>query len=327
MLSIIIPIYNGSKFIQRSYENILNQNLTDFEIIYVDNNSTDNSLELLNNLAANEQRIRIFKEEKQGAASARNKGIVNSRGDLIQFFDVDDYIVPGSLVKMISILRDYPDCYSIFGETRRVRELDLSESNRNIPNFEIIEPPGLGMKWAKNLNSIPGPSAFIHRKILFQQEESFNENLMLGEDAEFHIRLGLNYNLIKLDDIVHQYFRHSDSTVSKQNKVEEKVFTYWDRIVNAHLPYVIKNTVPVNFEKLVAKKVYGSIIKMLYLTKGLTKRSKLKKRLFKQIDQIPQPILFHIFSNIIILFPLKVVYKIYVYYIIKYHKLNLKDAH
>src|SRR5690606_37743245 len=95
---------------------ILNQNLADFEILYVDNNSKDASIEKINNIVRKDLRVQLLLETKQGAAPARNRGIENAKGDYVYMFDVDDEIYPGALNKMIAVLENYPDVSAVFGK-------------------------------------------------------------------------------------------------------------------------------------------------------------------------------------------------------------------
>lgn len=90
MVSIIIPIYNVEKYIDRGMKNILSQTYQDFEVILVDDGSTDGSPALCDAWAARYDQIRVFHKENGGSGSARNLGIENASGEYIYFFDIDD---------------------------------------------------------------------------------------------------------------------------------------------------------------------------------------------------------------------------------------------
>lgn len=97
MVSIIVCIYNVLKFIDRGVSNVLAQSYTDFELLLVDDGSTDGSLHRCQAWAARDRRIRVFHQDNQGSGSARNLGLENARGEYICFYDVDDEIPPGLL--------------------------------------------------------------------------------------------------------------------------------------------------------------------------------------------------------------------------------------
>jgi len=102
-VSIIMPVYNGAEFLKRSIESVSKQTLKDLELICVDDGSTDNSLEVLNDLSNQHDFINIITQENAGAGSARNNGIKNSKGEYIAFLDADDeFFDDDALEKMVN---------------------------------------------------------------------------------------------------------------------------------------------------------------------------------------------------------------------------------
>jgi len=98
-ISIIIPCYNSAKFVSRAIESVIDQTFQDWEILLVNNNSTDNTQEVLEKYAhLYPQKIRVFQESKKGAPLARNKGLTEAKGDWVQFLDADDEILPDKLM-------------------------------------------------------------------------------------------------------------------------------------------------------------------------------------------------------------------------------------
>ena len=93
-ISIIMPIYNAEIYLEESVNSILNQNFEDFELICIDDGSTDNSLAILNEISKKDSRLRVISQKNLGAGAARNKGIKESLGEYICFIDSDDYVIP-----------------------------------------------------------------------------------------------------------------------------------------------------------------------------------------------------------------------------------------
>lgn len=91
-LSIIIPIYNSEKYINNCINSIINQKGIKFEVLLIDDGSTDNSSQICDNYAQLDTRIKVFHKENGGVSSARNLGIENSRGKWITFIDSDDWL-------------------------------------------------------------------------------------------------------------------------------------------------------------------------------------------------------------------------------------------
>ena len=92
--------YNAEEFIDESINSLLNQTLSDIELVCVNDGSKDNSLRMLENFSKNDPRIKIIDQENQGCGAARNKALDNANGDYIYFFDPDDYLVPDALEKL-----------------------------------------------------------------------------------------------------------------------------------------------------------------------------------------------------------------------------------
>ena len=100
MLSIIIPVYNSEKYLEECLNSVLNQTLKDIEIICVNDGSTDNSLKILENIAAQDLRVRIINQENKGQGNARNAGLEAANGDYVGFVDSDDFISPDFYEKL-----------------------------------------------------------------------------------------------------------------------------------------------------------------------------------------------------------------------------------
>ena len=95
--SIIVPVYNVEKFLRESLDSIVAQTLKDFEVICVNDGSTDNSLEILNEYANNDSRIKVISQENQGQGVARNNAIDIAQGEYLLFVDPDDFIESNTL--------------------------------------------------------------------------------------------------------------------------------------------------------------------------------------------------------------------------------------
>lgn len=104
MISVVIPCYNSEEFVARAIESVLKQTYNEYEIILVNNNSSDNTINLLNDYwKAKPEVIKIFNEYKKGAPAARNKGLYEAKGEWIQFLDADDELLPEKLENQIAI--------------------------------------------------------------------------------------------------------------------------------------------------------------------------------------------------------------------------------
>ncbi|MFW2439118.1 MAG: glycosyltransferase family 2 protein [Arenicellales bacterium] len=108
LVSVIIPAFNAATTIKRTIQSVLAQTYPHFEILVIDDGSSDGTSDVVNNLAAGDERIKLLQQENQGVAAARNFGIRNARGDYIAPLDADDLWLPDKLEKQVAVMREGP---------------------------------------------------------------------------------------------------------------------------------------------------------------------------------------------------------------------------
>ena len=140
IVSVIIPVYQGDRFLADAIESVLNQTYTNYEIIVVDDGSTDNSLEVLDPYF---DKIRYVFQENQGVAAARNRGIQIARGELIAFLDQDDFWLPDKLALQVACFEAKPELGIVHCGWRRVdrggKPLGNVEPWHQAPNLNLEE--------------------------------------------------------------------------------------------------------------------------------------------------------------------------------------------
>ena len=97
LVSIILPVYNAEKFLNKCVQSILNQTYKNFELLIINDGSKDNSLQICQELAKTDNRIRVFDKQNGGCSTARNMGIENASGEYFTFIDPDDYMLPAHI--------------------------------------------------------------------------------------------------------------------------------------------------------------------------------------------------------------------------------------
>ena len=122
-VSVILPFYNAEKTIGKAIQSIIGQTFSDFELLLVDNNSTDSSLKIAEKLATRHQQIRIIHEEKQGVAYAMNTGIAKASGQYIARMDADDVAHPERLKQQIGFMRKNPEIGLVGSKVKYVSEM------------------------------------------------------------------------------------------------------------------------------------------------------------------------------------------------------------
>ena len=196
-ISIIIPIYNSSKYLKECLDSIINQSYKNWEAVCVNDGSTDNSLEILDQYAAIDKRIKVYTKENGGAASARNFALNNiNNADWISFVDSDDYISPLMYQEIISELSKYHN------EIEYVRLFSKKTNKRKIEN---VDYKGVKSKLFTcyeyfSFADVGGfmSSLFIRSSIVQDNNIRFNEAMRVLEDQEFSIKCALNSRTLML---------------------------------------------------------------------------------------------------------------------------------
>lgn len=198
--SIIIPMYNVEKYIKICVDSILGQTFQDFEVIIVDDVSTDNSYEICKKLYGDNEKIRLFSQEKnQGQGPARNIGLKNARGEYIFFVDSDDAIIPNALEKLYKTtkIQDNIDAIHIKGWYRieqdddkplNVKKFNLRwEKNPNVGFLTENIPRRLAENWATNRIVGFVCNTIYKRDFLLKNEIEFPDVHCYVEDQILHL--------------------------------------------------------------------------------------------------------------------------------------------
>lgn len=206
-ISIIVPVYNKNKYIPRMLECITNQTFRDFEVLIVDDGSTDGSGSTCENIAARDERIEVIHTENRGVSAARNLGIKNAAGKYICFVDADDWLDNQYLEKLYNAIKlNKADMStSAYIESKKSCEQILGiKSGANDETFELILSNSLCNLWNK---------LFIKEKIAHM----FDESISTCEDCIFCLSYYLD-NKAKIawvSDTLYKYIIHDKGLTQK----------------------------------------------------------------------------------------------------------------
>ncbi len=211
-VSIIIPLYNKAGYIGRALESVFSQSLQDFEIIVVDDGSTDNGVEIVESYK--DDRLRIVRQANSGPGAARNRGIKNSRRDYIAFLDADDQWLDSFLQTSIDNLQSYPDCAlsvtaHYVGEDKRpwpgLTRLNIVKGPWRLQ--PDIDPPLMGAALA----FIHSAGAVLCRRDILTRFGGFYENACVyGEDLYLWLQVMLNCRIFR--DPTPLFWQHTESS-------------------------------------------------------------------------------------------------------------------
>lgn len=172
-VSVVIPVYNSAQFLPVAVQNIRAQNVTQLEIIVVDDGSPDSCADVAESLG-----VRYFRhEENRGPAAARNSGLALAKSEIIAFLDVDDLWPEGSLRVRLEHLQKNPQLEVVMGKVQYWRDMKAEEKISIAPQHELSEP-----FVAVNIG------AAVYRKSIFDKIGIFDPNLRYGEDTDWFMR-------------------------------------------------------------------------------------------------------------------------------------------
>lgn len=223
-ISVIVPVYNVEKYLNRCIDSILNQTFEDFELILVDDGSTDKSLKICDEYKIKDGRIKVIHKKNGGVSSARNTGIDKATGEYITFVDSDDYISNDTL----NILLDsnYQDSDLVISSL----EMKSYDGKRTVYDMnEKIYATNTGIleeyiSWEFPQICFCGPCAKrYNREIIKKMNIKFREDMALGEDTYFNLQYLMNCKKIASTDRI-TYFYIRDNAESLFSKFQSTTY-------------------------------------------------------------------------------------------------------
>lgn len=222
--SIIIPLYNKESFIENTLKSIFSQTFTDYEIIVVNDGSTDKSEAIV--LKFSDKRIRFYNQKNQGVSSARNFGIKKSKGDFIAFLDADDYWFPHHLETLQKLIKDCPQAglYASRYISKVSEKKFITNSFLNIrENFSGIIPDFF---YSSLVSRIALTSAVVVPKTVFDKTGFFNTSITSGQDLDLWIRVAILFPVAITGNITVEYNAMDNSSLSKKNIRDKKLIDF-----------------------------------------------------------------------------------------------------
>lgn len=211
LFSVIIPLYNKAPYVRKTVESVLGQTLGDYELIIIDNGSSDGSSEIVAGFT--DPRIRIVRlEENVGVSNARNKGVEMATAPYIAFLDADDWWEPTFLEEMSGLIERHPDTgiygtgyYIVKNSKRRLAPIGVDEGFvEGEINYCAVYAKTLCMPLTSISVAIP--------RAVFDESGGFKPHLKLGEDFDLWIRIALKHKAVLLNKPLSNYNQDVDIT-------------------------------------------------------------------------------------------------------------------
>ncbi len=222
LITVVVPVYNMGHLLGKSINCLLSQTYENYEILIINDGSTDNSGTICDELAKKDNRIRVIHKENGGISSARNCGIENAKGEYIIFPDPDDWVEKDYLERFIDLQTEYKtdveicghfvddDKKSVIHNKNATKSLLNKESAINI----LMRPDGFcGFSWNK----------LYHLDIIKENDLRFDEELGMAQDLHFTFRYLVNCDKVVYDPTpTYHYFQHIGGVTNKKSPLTKR---------------------------------------------------------------------------------------------------------
>jgi glycosyltransferase involved in cell wall biosynthesis len=224
LVSVIIPAYNCEKFIAETIESVLRQTYTNFEVIIVDDGSTDNLEQVVGRFAMSDSRVRFIRQGNRGVSAARNNGFSQSKGNYVAFLDADDVWLLENLKVKVKLIDEagagliHSDGV-IIDEHSQARGEILKGMEGN-----VLAPLLL---WKGT--QIPGPSSILVKREVLDEVGLFDENLSTAADKDLFIRIAARYSIKRIGQVTWQYRIHPQNMHKNISLMESDMIAVYDK--------------------------------------------------------------------------------------------------
>lgn len=240
LISIIIPVYNRANLIKETIESVKCQTYNRWECIVVDDGSTDDIDEVLENYIAHDNRFQFYKRpegRKKGACTCRNFGLERSSGDFIQFLDSDDLLEKSKIEEQLNILRNSSSLtlvtckWGSFSSSSSLRVKTKYKSYRDfIPGVNLL------YNFGKHDEYFP-PLVYLVSRKLIEKAGKWNENISQNQDGEYFTRILLHTQQVIFCGSTSVYYRAGStgrlSLLDEPKKIQSAIYSW--KLIRKHL--------------------------------------------------------------------------------------------
>ncbi|NOT84113.1 MAG: glycosyltransferase family 2 protein [Methylococcaceae bacterium] len=280
LCSIIIPLYNKADFVADAIQSILNQSHQHFEVIVIDDGSTDDSASRVS--VIHDHRIKLIQQSNQGVSCTRNLGIERAQGDLVFFLDADDWYLPTYLETIVSMALRHPEIAFFATQFKNINgtnQSDMFWNPGNPPVVELIDD--LFYHWRFNVIFCTN-SVAIRRLNLIQFQPCFPPGEQIAEDHDLWFRLAEQYRLAYYPAPLVAYRKEiSDSLCAthEMNTLTPAYSRLEQRAINRQLPDNLRDSalrltteakITIARQALINGRRYDALMQLLNAWRGIT---------------------------------------------------------
>jgi glycosyltransferase involved in cell wall biosynthesis len=211
-VSVLMPVFNADRYLTAALGSISSQSFSDFELIAIDDGSTDRSSDLLREFARSERRMRVYSRPNAGIAATRNQLIARARGDLIAWMDSDDISRPNRLERLVASLDADPSLVCVGSDVAVVdpdgKPLGFERYPSDHAGIRAQQLEGTGFRFASTMQRRSAALAI----------GGFRSGFPIGEDLDFLLRLGESGALANVGEVLYEYRQHLHNTCTLEGQ-------------------------------------------------------------------------------------------------------------
>lgn len=221
-VSVIIPCYNGERFIKNTLESVLMQTYDNFEILFVDDGSTDKTKEVISSFS--DSRLKYFYQNNKGVSEARNYGIKLSSGEYIALLDTDDLWDAEKLESQVRRITEDKSSFFVYSNY-----CIIDENNAVTEEVKLGKVTDALRSLLLKGNVIGPPSGVLVKREIFRKAGGFDPCLSVAADWDMWIRIASKYPLTHLEEVLFKYRRHSNNMHLNLTAMEHDVGKIFDK--------------------------------------------------------------------------------------------------
>ena len=219
--SIVIPLFNKENYIKKTLQSVLSQSYKNFEVIVINDGSTDNSLEIIKKIK--DDRIRVFNQKNQGASTARNNGVRKAKFEWVALLDADDIWFKNHLEELYSAIQKLPEAEVI----STAYQIELHHNFIKQPAFSKTPPEQISYIDNYFTFSLIDPlfwtSTLAFKKSCFTKIGGFDERIKSGQDSDLICRFALKYILGYNPKITLNHKKNTENNLSQSGDIKSRV--------------------------------------------------------------------------------------------------------
>ena len=258
-VSVIVPVFNNSQYIGATLDSIINQDFDGFEVIVIDDGSSDNSLDIVKEkLNASNIPNTVIHQENQGVSSARNKGIEASNGDYLVFVDADDYITPNHLSELYNGESDF-SLIQIVKEEGNIISKPHVYSQTSISIKEFIE---MELKMQITFNFV---QLMYKSDIIKDNSIKFPSEYIYGEDTYFAL-VALSYGdkISISNEVTYHYIQHSSSAIRTSEFRRFDIVEIFEKLASFYKKQGLNDLANLIITSRIPKAIFGNMNYFFY---------------------------------------------------------------